>query len=368
MDKRTQYIPTMFAMLIALCQLSCVSAAKEGDQLGIASIIEAHKSSRALIESFSCKVDYSVKFVDGNGKAVVQSCSGQTWMSRDGLRSKIREDGKVLDYLWKDSVREAIVAQGEGQGKKQIAASRASFPTPHIHRCDAWNRGLLAIVAPSDFCGYPLERLVSKSAGHPIIERFKSGEREVYSMTLSFPASKSEDRTSNWKLQLQIDPAVNYLISKAIYTAVDNNYQRIEEVVKFKECRPGIYFPEKIASTDSVSGKLGATSETIISDININYKLPNDIFRFKYPNGIYLTDSIKKTSYKIDEDGNPLTKEVPLSMIPPAPAGKSDAVVPMTETKEEPASSTRWIIPVSLGLIIVAIVLLIRRRIQSKSP
>jgi hypothetical protein len=106
-------------------------------------------------------------------------------------------------------------------------------------------------------------------------------------------------------------------------------------------------------------------SEAINSAISINQPLPADIFRLRYPNGIFLTDSIRGTSYRVDPEGNPLSGEVPLGRNPPPSTVESAKPEHNSETTEEPRPWSRWIIPISICLILVGLALAVRRRMKS---
>lgn len=154
---------------------------------------------------------------------------------------------------------------------------------------------------------------------------------------------------------------MNYLVRKTVYTQAKGAYRREDEVVQFKECSPGVFFPERLVGRSGPGGNLDFHHQTLISDIRVNQPLPEGIFRLRYPEGIPFEDHIRGVRYLANSDGSPISKEEPLRsgrFIPPAPLGDD----PPRETQEEPKSATRWILPASCGILVVGLVAAFVRR------
>jgi outer membrane lipoprotein-sorting protein len=351
--------------LLACCVVT--STPCQADPPNLDAVLKAHRASRGLIESTSCRVRFTITSLGAGDKSSTQSCSGQYWASANAVRAKIVEGDEALDYVWKDSVRQCLLTNSAG-GTKAVAATRAGYASPHIHRCDAWLRGLLVISPPEDLSGLPLEQLASQSEGAPEVERKVVDGRPITALRLRFPPSKQPARAADWTIEVHLDPATNLLIRKVIYTASTKSgrFTRQEEVGQFKECAPGIYFPERVAGKSESGGKVTTTSETVFEDISINRPLPADTFVFRYPNGIHVTDSISNTSYRVDAAGNPTSKGVSLGTVPPVPSGLQESARG-AETKEEPKPLTRWILPASGILVALGLALLVYRRARGRA-
>jgi hypothetical protein len=124
--------------------------------------------------------------------------------------------------------------------------------------------------------------------------------------------------------------------------------------VKFKECSPGVFFPEQEVGRSYNHGTEHTSSTTEVSDLRVNEPLPKDIFRLTYPRGVILSDTIRGTQYRVDSQGNMMSKETPMGREAPPPDQTRTESEWATETQEEPRSAVRWILPVSFGIVTVA--------------
>jgi len=371
----------MVIMINYLCQFTVLMAllivastpprATGGDgATGVESLLAAHRGSRGMVETMSCRVNFAIQISDNKGSFTKQTCSSEFWLSAQAIRAKIIEGDETYDYTWKDSVRMGLHTRSGERGGVELSANKAGYANRHLHRCDAWSRGLFVLTLPGTIFEYPLEQLAAESQAPNRVERKTVDGRPIVAIVLVFPVSESPKRPEKWGVEVQLDPAVNYLVRKTIYTmttATGAKYEREEEVIKFVEPLPGIYFPEKIVGHDGFDGKVRSTRETTISGIKINQPLPENIFQLRYPNGIYMTDSVTNTTYQIDADGRPTSGSAPLGTIPPPPAGKMEPTIAPTETTEEPASPTRWVLPISLAVLLAGIGLYVYRRLRSRS-
>jgi len=160
---------------------------------------------------------------------------------------------------------------------------------------------------------------------------------------------------------------VNYLIRKVVRSRSGGRFTDIEEVTQFKNCGKGIFFPEKVSGRAGLRGEpFESQSETLLSAIEVNAKLPPEVFRLRYPDGIMLTDAVRGTMYKVNSDGQPLTAEKPLGSVPPPVPSQAAGPESGAETSEEPSDISRWILPISVGLIVVAGALAAYRRWKSR--
>ncbi len=317
---------------------------------------DAHRAIRESIQTLSCRVEFK-GVVTSTGKD--QSCSGRFWYSADAVRANFSQFGKETDYVWEDSVRREVIRDSFG-GKPVVGATRSRLNSRYIARCDAWVSGLLVLNLPNTSQSIPFEQLVSKATRLKGVEKRSVKDRETIIVRLFFDGTN--DWPAKWDVEIHFDPQVNYLVSKIIGVATDSNgrYRREDEVLQFKECAPGLYFPERLAGRSGRDGNFDFNHTTTISEIRVNQPLPDGVFRFRYPHGIYLTDSIRGTSYRVDPDGNRIGPETPLGTVPPLAAGEE--LERGSESVEEPKTITRWILPVSIGVLALAGVAAVVRR------
>jgi hypothetical protein len=212
----------------------------------------------------------------------------------------------------------------------------------------------------------PFEQLVSEATRFTRAQRKAVDGKETIVVELFFEGTKT--RPSAWDIEIQFDPTVNYLVRKVSYTTsgVKGRFRREDEVAEFKECTPGVFFPERArGQSGPEGGDPDFTYSVVFSDVQVNEPLPDDVFRFRYPKGVYLTDSIRGTVYRVDAVGNRTSPETPMGKIPPPPEEEPALQPPGQETQEEPRPATRWILPVSLGILTMGGILFVLRRWRS---
>lgn len=327
-------------------------------------IQEAHRSSRESIRTLACRVEFKAT-IGSQTPPKLQSCSGQYWYSPDAVRAQVAEFDKQYDSVWKNSVRTSLVRTLEG-GKEVVGASRAAFANRHLGRCDAWVRALFMLNIPGEIEYIPFEELAKKSKRLSSAKLKTIDHRELASITLEFDAR--EDSPATWVVEVQFDPQVNYLVRRVSYTATfkGGKLYREDEVVEFKEFDPGIFFPVSARGRSGPDGKTWDFNyTTTFSDVQVNQRLPDSIFHLRFPAGVTLADSIRRSSYRVDAEGNRISPETPdrgSGIIPP-PVGNLDVEGGM-ESQEEPRALSKLILPVSLCLAVLGMVGLVVRRLR----
>jgi hypothetical protein len=217
---------------------------------------------------------------------------------------------------------------------------------------------------PETIEAIPFEQLVLQATGLSRAERRSIKGKEMLVAHLVFDRTK--DQGGAWDVEIHFDPAVNYVVRKTIYTASGTNgrFIREDEVIQFKECAPGLFFPERLEGHSELNGKPDFNHTTVISDIRVNQPLPDDIFRLHYPEGVNLSDQIRNIRYRVDSEGHQTSAGTPLQgrVVPPPPERQSDSSGPGMETQEEPRSASRWVLPVSLVILAFAGIAVFVRR------
>jgi hypothetical protein len=208
----------------------------------------------------------------------------------------------------------------------------------------------------------PFEQFLERATRVKGAERRTIEGKELVVVGVVFDRSKEKDKGSVWDVEIQFDPAVNYLIRKMVFTAPGmaivagkpRTFRREEEVVQFKECSPGVFFPERLIGGSGPEGNFNFNHVTIISEIRVNQPLPEGTFRFRFPHGVELVDSTRGVRYPVDSKGNRIGPETPLAISPPPPPVDSPPPSQQLETQEEPQGWSRWIFWVSLGIVLLA--------------
>jgi hypothetical protein len=350
------------AAVVLVSQAAAGFAQPSSGQALLDFVRDAHRASRESIRTCACRLEFVGTLTSPRPDSTDQKCSGRFWCSPDAMRARYLEFGQDTDSLWKDSVRN-VVLRTSAEGRQAVAATRSSYANLHAGRCDPWVRALLVLNIPTHGIeNAPFEKLVSEAARWTKAERSLIGDKELIVIGLHFSGTKQIP--NSWDVEVYFDPAVNYLVRKVIYVDEGSKgpFRREDEVLQFKECAPGLYFPEKIEGWSGTATNRDFHYVTVISDIRLNQPLPDDVFHFNFPNGVYLSDGIRGTNYRVGSKGNRISPEIPFGKIPPPPVGAVAQVVPGSETQEEPKPITRWILPLSVGILVLAAIAALVRR------
>jgi hypothetical protein len=323
-------------------------------------VSDAHRASRDSVRTLSCRVTSVMKFEEAARPP--QLCSGECWYTPDSIRLKTSEADGQHDILWTHNIRKSVSTRVR-DGRKEVGAQLASFAEMHLHAtADPFAVGLLSLNLPGTIKDAPFEGLVEKASRIGRIERRKAGGTNLVYVQLFFDRSVKVKQP--WQVEVHLDAHVNYLVRKIVYIGtLDNGIIRREsEVSDFRECAPGIFFPTKVSGRTDLDGKRWATQTAEILDIVVNRPLPQDVFEFRYPEGVILSDTIAGSTYRVDAQGNPISPAIPFAGVPPPPAADGVAPAAGKETQDEPLPATRWILPVSVCLIIAGAMIAVVRR------
>ncbi|HYV35086.1 MAG TPA: hypothetical protein VE988_05235 [Gemmataceae bacterium] len=344
-------------LLLSAVPTPAVAGAPNPDLLEF--VLEAHKAARESIHTASCKVTFVFKStVEGGESRVTISEAGEYWYSSDAIRVKAsRPDGRKTEYVWRDGICKSLSEQPR-PNKPMVTAMLSAMPERFVMstRVDAFVCGLLAPPREPLIQRRVAENLVGDATKVKSVEKKTVDGKEVIVVLLLF--EKSKQAQEPWDIEIHFDPSVNYLIRRTIATATNSKNETLRaehEVIQFKECLPGVFFPERSTRRYTSNGNLLTTWTADIADIRLNEALPGDIFDFSWPDGITLTDTIKGVSYKIDSMGNALSKENALLRHPPHNAGNEKAT-PKLATTVEPQPGGSWILPWSAAILLVGVV------------
>jgi hypothetical protein len=176
----------------------------------------------------------------------------------------------------------------------------------------------------------------------------------------------------NREFEFWFDPDVNYLVRKHILRGP--NFEIDVKVERFTEPRQGVFFPALVRAEHRNEGKVVHAETAVFSNVRINESLPADAFRFQFPPGILVYDHIKNELHKTDANGNPILPPIDkqgqqLSLVNVAHDNEEPETKIRQVTQEEPRNWTRWLLPISLALLVVAVSLFViqKARVRRRS-
>lgn len=350
--------PSLATIAVLGLTLRVGAAPNERELLDL--VRDAHRSTRDAIRTCTCRVAFAGTRSGPKGALTPreQSCSVKYWY-RDGVvRALASEDGNEIDSLWEDSTEKVLVT-GQHAGKPHQTATLRRRHGKEMGVCDPWVRALLVLNVPGSIDYVPFEELLTKATRVRKVERRKTEGTEVVVVNLFFDRSNDQPTPSTWDVAIHFDPALNYLVRKTLYVGSIKKitYRREDEIVRFKTCEPGVFFPEKGAGRSGPDGKTDLEYTAEFTEIQVDQPVPDEVFGFQFPNGIILRDKIRGTKYPVDAQGNQIgpAEEIPSHRVPPPPVdGLSVSEGARTETQDEPHSRSRWILPGSLGILLLA--------------
>jgi hypothetical protein len=321
--------------------------------------IASHRNSREAIATLSCTLVYDWTKAGSTTPDPFQSGVAQCWLSADALR--LKEAGeKQTDSVWKDGIRKSVSVK-DADGQKQVAAG-LSKSNKHTNRLDVFNRGQLVLNIPGTIRNVPLEQVVDAAAKTGTVQWISLGGAKVILLELFF--EKAEGISTPWRVEFYLDPAVNYLVRKATYRTADARRDYV--VVTFAEFPGGVFFPTRVNEQVSRDGEPFASAVSEIKELEVNKPLPVGIFDLRFPQGVIVSDAIRREVYQVDSDGRQISKARKIGakgpLPPPPPVEASTRAAIGTETLVEPQSWTRWILPFSLALLAIAGLTVIGRR------
>lgn len=345
-------------ILVNLNTLQIVYGAQQGL---LEEVRTAHQSSIAYIRSCSCDVSITYEPVPAGGNE-----SGKYWRSGETARcqceSKIGKDDVLIqgDRL--------LCLNTYPLGGRGYETSGTIIENKIPIKCDVWTYGLLTFFGREKF-RVSFDELLTQPHEIHSVKRVQEDGRELVYVDLSHGRAR---------LGIWFDQQVNHLVRKMQIETIgakDEKLRSVQNVVSFKEAAPGIYFPERVETRDKTGNRAAASMSVTFSNIHINEPLPPDIFKLKFPSGVFVSDLIQGKILKTNSKGEPKLQATdgqgnPLSLSGAAPIplaakqGERHRV-----TQEETQSFTRWLLPISLGILASAALLWVlgkwRRRVRS---
>lgn len=321
-------------------------------------VLAAHQASREAIRTLHARVAFQGTL---NGKATPdQECHGEFWLDSERIRGRYAEAGLENDFDWRGGVRRMVHRK---LATSEVSASIAKLPSRHFARCDPMVRGLLFLQEVDTGHHYSLEALLSKAARITGCAKRRAGGAEVIQIEAEFKA-RGRDREQVWSFVIDVDPAAGFLVRKFARATSDleGGFEMVNEVVKFKELADGLRFPAEIRGTSGPKGAPNWTSVAVVSDLQVNEPLPSDIFDFRFPRGVWLTDSIRGEAYSVDAAGQQISQSITLDKHPPPPLAEKSGATAATSQEPVQRLSTLLIPAAFVALAFLGTIICLRRR------
>lgn len=279
---------------------------------------------------------------------------GEYWRIGKRDRYRCRVDERFLERATDGSINQGF-SQGQRDGQPYMGGTivRDDVPSPF----NPWHLGLLTQTGPTN-TKLTISDLVS--GPHELI---RAEEAQVDARRFVVIELRVTKDFGPLTMELWLDPKVNYLVSK--YVGKTNQSARLglqpeNEVIHFLEPKPGLFFPGRVEKR--WNGKV--ESIVTFSDLRVNEPMAESALAIRYPRGIQISDSIQKKVYVADEYGNLIGEtKFTLDTSPPLTVELRNEQALYTTPSDPVASSSRYILPVSLAMLALAGVLwLVRLR------
>lgn len=338
--------------LAAAWGLAAASPSGNQDDL-VAQARSGNRESLAAVAAMSARV--TLKMESDKGVAVDR---GVYLRSPNAMRvTEKNERGEVIkDIVYRAGTQKALLYAHERTTNRRGVGAVIAKEEQRITELDAWNLAL---------CYMPNERrtldetLRGEHTFHRATTGSEGGKRWVQ---LEFDA---DDR----KYTVRLDPAANYLIDRLTYRAVrkdgDHNTDVRSEyaVTSFREVAPGVYFPAAVVSKHYDGGKLFVTHTAEFLDVKVNPIFPAGAFDLKFPTGVYVTDRLRGTRYRIDANEQPAGEVYKYA---PVVSYGNQSPTPVDADEKRPWSWPKIFLLGSAAVLAVGIGLVVRARMKGR--
>ncbi len=269
-------------------------------------------ASQAAVATFQARVDITIRF---NPSQVPSSLAGRPLTdkyvidyARAGDKERMKELEGPLGVL--DIVRDFASNKGSlfvPKGDKTSMNTGILDEENHFaETLHLWQWALFEL----PWCKQPLSGLLGKAQLTAVKSTTDGGRALVY-LDVRDPEGR--------RYEVWVDPGVNYLVRKLVGHRTLPNGSRArmeEEVVSFREVKPGLFVPERLAHSLSFDGKWFEKGEAALSNIRVNGPLPEGYFALKFPPGTMVSDHERGIGYRVGPGGQP-TGVAPVAPAPP---------------------------------------------------
>jgi len=297
-------LPLFFA------QLLLVPTVGGGIDNDVERIVLMHRAAVEALNTFSC----SVRFEERN-LATHSNCAAQGKYVRQGLAIRATESG-YIPGLTRHFLADGGIVKIFERGPTYLGAAIRNQHERALTSCDVWNRALIEPLLPNTLMPAPLGKHV-KEAARAKLRTITANGREF--MVLELEYENMGYNHTRWSSEITLDPEKNYLVCEAAFRNLGGTDVKVEmalhyRIKEFREVLPGVFFPKSTEYIYSADGKPSHVQTAEFDDISVNAPIRPGGLGFAFPYGIEVSDSIRGTKYKVDQDGRRISMETPLQL------------------------------------------------------
>lgn len=338
-----------FPVAILFCTLLSPTRLHASEDSELLALIQAaHRSFRNSMHTFSADIVHETRLTK---KAV--TIKGKYWRVQDTVRVlEELPDGSVQNNLVNGSeIRSTARYPGRKGGNPEFGAARSALRGPYSV-LDVYGNMLVDFPAPDDsICS--LDRLLELTGQRLMLSRRKENGHSYVCLVVAFPDAYYGDVTQT----LWFDPEKNYIVVKLTRQGTKPSKPLSEtEIVETAELVPGLFFPVKCRGRTSQNDQTVSEKLVVLTNVQVNKKIPKELFRLPVPTGTLISDRILGKEYRVDEDWRPIgpMKEAPKKSMPVM--SEDDQLVRRSQSSSEPGSYSPIII-IASSLVLVAALL-----------
>ncbi len=343
--------------MVVLGTLACSLAGVTAGDPEIEDITSRHQATVEAITSFHVKIRVSYEPALDYGTETIEY-----WRVGDEYRRKFQTtNGQRSDTYGKGATFRSFDRKSSPDGLMAESGQIATAGIPLYG--DPLGLCLFNVPGAKQFRA-PLATVLNELKRPAKLKRVMEAGREYTVIALTHEKAK---------IEVWLSKQHNYLITRLIiWASEDAKYPIGDDVVDaFVEVSPGVYFPSKVTGTgySPADGKVAVVRTVAIQEVQINKPFPQVQREFQFPPNVVVMDSIQNKVWRTGVNGEIGTAAKgsggqPMTMAEggPSPVGETVAAV----TLEEPKSVTRWVLPVSIGLIAVGLALYATHRFRAR--
>ena len=287
----------------------------------------------------------------------------QTTVSSRGSNNKTGPVTVIMDRAVRDGKLTVLEHQDRPGSPPYRGALVADFDPAEPTLGNLWKLGLFLI---SSRPRITLPELLQRHDCIKNLAKEDLGGRQVYKLDLALPLKDPEE------CQVWVDPAHNFLVQKIAFKGLPEGTRLREEkeVLSFRECEPGVYFPQEVetrtyAIADDKSQQLYAIGHTHFESVVVNKALDAKIFDLAIPPGTPTINRQEGTSFVMGDNGTPRGPISPAPAITPPP---SPQLTPEQHLVTGPRLVVSIAVSLTLGLLVTLFLYWRRRRLRAASP
>lgn len=329
-----------------------------------------HKTARSALQRVSLRFEqhYQGTTMGSNARHAEERRHG--WYRRDGESVWLRLIHRNDETTWlvrdgrRTSLRIRTAANQSGGGAKIERDS--AVPLSH---CDPKQYALFSLTRPLSVELAPVEDLIRASRKAGAAMEHDDAGKKWFVIDLEFDVMHAHAPVPHpqiWRYRIWLDPDHGYLVARARRFRDMQDMSKLDcefRVLKFRAHDQGVWFPEKTVYVVHEDGKKVFEEATTFYEVKVNDKLSAADLRIRFPQGTLVYDYIANGRYRVDENGQQITKTEPLDpelnlavKIPsekPHTPGKG----PTPTSRSEAASPWVWWLVPSLLLLVVGAIL-----------